>query len=511
MSTVKDPAKLPARTTHISVGTIFLLCLGYNLWAVSIGWWNSILGWHAMRQCQTALSVYWLLHGGSWVAYETPVLGAPWSLPLEFPLYQWTVAVAVKLFSTPLDQTGRMISLLYFYLTFAPAYYLLRQLRVRRCYTLVFFAMLLVSPQYVFWSRTFMIESAALFLAMCYLAGVARYLESRGRLAAVFAAVSGMLAGAVKVTTFVPFCIASAPLVLARARRFRFQPSDIARVAVPFFVIPASGTLAWTYYAEAQRAANPLAGFLTSLGLTSWFFGTVAQRINGELWHALVNDTIPDAIGNCWVWVGGMIALCIAPQRWRHACVCLALFASSELIFSNLWINHNYYAYANSLFLVAALGFAVVSLLERPDRRRYLGLALFVSATIVAANAHYRRCFLAQEQNVTSALALDLKAMTQPDDVLLVYGLDWDSKLPYYANRRALMDPGNRAFDKPEMRAALDNLKGYHVGAAVFCNDARAMPALIGQAQRAFHLRPSGLPGDCDVYLAAARDPTDSP
>ena len=45
----------------------------------------------------------------------TLVLGPPWSIPIEFPLYQWNVAAAVKIFNTPLDQTGRFFSCLLFW------------------------------------------------------------------------------------------------------------------------------------------------------------------------------------------------------------------------------------------------------------------------------------------------------------------------------------------------------------------------------------------------------------
>ena len=53
-----------------------------------------------------------MMHGGSFLRYETPVLGPPWSLPFEFPLYQGIVAGLAKIFSTPLDQTGRFVSIL---------------------------------------------------------------------------------------------------------------------------------------------------------------------------------------------------------------------------------------------------------------------------------------------------------------------------------------------------------------------------------------------------------------
>ena len=40
---------------------------------------------HSFRQTQTALTSYWFIHQGFQFAYETPVVGAPWAIPFEFP------------------------------------------------------------------------------------------------------------------------------------------------------------------------------------------------------------------------------------------------------------------------------------------------------------------------------------------------------------------------------------------------------------------------------------------
>ena len=73
----------------IAVG-LLLLHAAYFLW---IGLDHPALDFYAFRQTQTALSAYWLWHDGFRLAYETPVLGAPWAIPYEFPLYQWLVAL----------------------------------------------------------------------------------------------------------------------------------------------------------------------------------------------------------------------------------------------------------------------------------------------------------------------------------------------------------------------------------------------------------------------------------
>jgi hypothetical protein len=106
----------------IFLGGIFAICLVHSFWAMSIGWNNSILDMHGFRQTQTAISTYFVLQGGAWLAYETPVLGAPWSIPFEFPLYQWITAVWVKISGIPLDQAGRSVSVVFYYLTLWPGY-----------------------------------------------------------------------------------------------------------------------------------------------------------------------------------------------------------------------------------------------------------------------------------------------------------------------------------------------------------------------------------------------------
>src|SRR5258708_3048765 len=56
---------------------------------------------HGFRQSQTAVTINALANGSPFLRYETPVLGYPWSIPFEFPLYQWLTACLMRLFHTP--------------------------------------------------------------------------------------------------------------------------------------------------------------------------------------------------------------------------------------------------------------------------------------------------------------------------------------------------------------------------------------------------------------------------
>ena len=120
MTFLDSKSRFPFTPIETVVYLLGLLSLGFSFYTTSIGFHNTLFDFHGFRQTQTAISADSILHGGSFLRYETPVLGPPWSLPYEFPLYQGAVAVLAKIFSTPLDQTGRFVSIFFYYLCFFP-------------------------------------------------------------------------------------------------------------------------------------------------------------------------------------------------------------------------------------------------------------------------------------------------------------------------------------------------------------------------------------------------------
>jgi len=488
-------------------GCVFLLaCVLFNLWAVRIGWGHSLLDQHGFRQTQTAISVWRLLEGGPWLAYETPVLGPPWAIPMEFPLYQWVVTVAVRVLGLPLDQAGRVVSLAFFYLSMPAAFLLLRRLRVAPSHALALLGLWLVSPQYLFWSRTFMIETAALCFGLWYLVGTMRLVDEPGLGRGLVVAACGSLAGLVKLTTVVPVMLLAA--VWCAATWWRVRPSriQVAGTATALFLVPVLITAVWTEYAESVRAANPLArSFLLAAQLNTWNFGTQAQRISGEFWRVLVLRTVPDAVGHLAVMGGAGLLVAWVPLRWKETLACVGAFLVAPLTFTNLHVVHNYYACANAVFLVAAVGLAVVVVLEAPGRRRYVGIASLVVVGAIEVSGFLGGYYVTQLRETQPVAAATVARLTEPDDVVLVYGGDWSSVLPYYARRRALMDRSNRSFADPVMQEALAALHGDRIGAAVFCGATRVRTDLTRQAQLTFALENAPLRvSGCDVYARAA-------
>ena len=184
---------------------LFVVVLALHAWCSHLGWTNLPVDGHEFRQMQTALSVRYLIKDGLRLDYPTPLLGKPWSVPLEFPLYQSAVAVIAQATRLPIEQAGRAVGLAFFYLMLPAAYLLLGRLGLAPSRRLVALCLVLASPVYLFYSRTVLIESTALCLSVWFLWGYWAALAQRSRLGGAVALICGGLAAMVKLTTFAVF------------------------------------------------------------------------------------------------------------------------------------------------------------------------------------------------------------------------------------------------------------------------------------------------------------------
>ncbi|MEQ1529894.1 MAG: hypothetical protein ABL925_11300, partial [Methylococcales bacterium] len=104
---------------------------------------------HSFRQTQTALSTYWFFHDGFKLAYDTPVAGVPWSIPFEFPLYQFIVAGGARVFEISLDTSGRLTSYLFLLLCLVPARSITKSLQLPEPIFFIFSVLLFSAPIYI--------------------------------------------------------------------------------------------------------------------------------------------------------------------------------------------------------------------------------------------------------------------------------------------------------------------------------------------------------------------------
>jgi hypothetical protein len=499
---------------------LFLASLGYALWALRVGWDHSILDVHGFRQSQTAISTWSLLQGGPWVAYETPVLGAPWSLPFEFPLYQWIVALLVHLTGMGLESAGRLTSAVFYLSSALPIWSILGFLRVERIHRLVFLSIYFVSPIYLFWSRTFMIESTALFFSLTYLAFVTRWLERKHPRDAVLAMLLGIVAALVKVTTFVGFCYAAAAFVLLdwlRVHRGHISWRIFLDQWVPllgFALIPMAVAKGWVGYTDELKSLNVLAGrYLNSENLAGWNFGSIQQRVDPASWRTL-GSRIPLMIGHWAVLTAALGAALASPRSWLPVSVSLTLFVGVFLTFTNLHLVHDYYQYANAIFLIAAVGFSVRSLLVGSLTHRWAGV-LALGLVLSTCIGSYRGTYLESQKSDRrdlEPLAQEIQKSTSPNDVILVWGGDWNSQIPYLARRRALMIWPEQLLDDEIIAEAFRRLDSYKIGAMVVCGSTRRNPEYIRKRSslHRMQIEPSFGYATCQLHLPANGARSDS-
>jgi hypothetical protein len=458
---------------------IFTACLIHSFWGISRGWNNPLIDAQAFRQTQTAISVFYLLKGSPWLAYETPVLGVPWSIPMEFPLYQGIVAILVKLFQTPLDQTGRFVSAFFFYLSLIPIYVILSYLQVARAFRWLFLSLFLASPLYLFWARTFMIESTALFFSLAYLACIAVYFRYKSPIIALLACLFGIAASLTKVTTMAGFLILACVWIginWFKKDSSRNLAKDLLIPVVVFIIIPFLIAKIWVNFTDAQKLLNPMAAdFITSKALRDWNFGTIAQKLSRSQWRNYLTRTLNDVFGGLIISVMALVILPIFTSKKLLSYGLSLLFILTVAIFTNLHFVHNYYPYANAIFLLGASGFTIMGLIEK-KRKIWQSVGWFFLALILLSQLQFYRAFwypIKLHGDSYLEIASQVQTVTSPEGVLLIYGDYWSSLIPYYSQRRALMIH-NQASEE-ESKNALYKLSraNYQVEAIVFCRKTR--------------------------------------
>ncbi|MDQ5978398.1 MAG: hypothetical protein QG602_1372, partial [Verrucomicrobiota bacterium] len=285
---MESPAvvRAPARgETRFALG-LFLACLAFHFWGVQVGWQSRNLPGGEFRQAQTALSAYWIKQENNFSpAYPTPVVGKPWSVPMEFPLYQWTVVITGKLTNWSLTKAGRAVSIACFYLALPAVFLLLRRWNVAPAHRWIVLALLLTCPLYIFYARAFLIETMALMFSLWFWVAFERAVAERSKAWLALALVAAAGAGLVKVTTFLLYLLPAgvwAALRLWRNRRTVWK-TDIAWMAAAV-ALPFAATLWWLRFADATKALNPLGVAFTSANLRSFNFGWEGTRFSAELW-----------------------------------------------------------------------------------------------------------------------------------------------------------------------------------------------------------------------------------
>lgn len=435
--------------------TLVLITLVFFIFVNVVNLKNPILEQHSFRQTQTAISVFYLIKDGFTLNYITPVVGKTYSIPFEFPIYQFVVAFIAKYCGLSIDVSGRLISLLFGIGILAINNILLKEIGINRNARLFSFVLIVFAPIYLFWSGTFMIESSALFLAISSLLFVIKYARYQKNIYLILWFFLATLALLQKVTTAIfPYFIGCVVLIFLHLKAYKNSDLKITIFKIILHnlvvILPILIAYGWVLYTDILKSDNPIAVVkMTSTALTEWNYGNLTQRFSKNFWY---NNIYIRAVAPLTLFGFGFIIIfmCLLDKSIkRHIkiviCVFLGLYLIPQLVFTNLFIVHDYYHYAVVIYLCNSIGIAYSYVNLNCYTKRlpfYLLLATCVCSIVFFINQYRHAKFSRIDDSYkTLAIAREIKNQTVPDDVFVIFGYDWSSEVAYYSERKSLAVP----------------------------------------------------------------------
>lgn len=410
---------------------------------------------HSFRQTQTALTSYWFIHQGFQFAYETPVAGAPWAIPFEFPIYQTIVAFLSKAFDVSLDGTGRIVSYAFLLLTIVPVLGITKRLKLPSVTSLYFVAILFSMPIYVYWGRSFMIETAALFFGIAAIKYFLDYLLGERSVPVSFAFVFfATLCVLQKATTALPILVVlSVVFLVFEAQRHKSMRSS-ALIKSLFttgvvFLIPIIIGFAWVTFTDQVKLGNPLGEQLTSAALSKWNWGTLSQKTSSEIlttvvWGRVLSPNLGALLG---------VFLLVTPFLvGSESKIKLIIAAALSLaivplfLFTNLHLVHDYYQTANAAFFAYSVA-VTLAMVVAPVLGKLTSLfilAMIMLSNYIALNNGYLPQIKHEftKENRAFAIGKILNRELSPELQFVAFGNDWSSTFAYISERKSFTVPG---------------------------------------------------------------------
>jgi hypothetical protein len=495
--------------------SVFCVALGLHFYFATFNWTVTFMPHQEFRQAQTAIISYYIdqQNNFSW-RYETPVVGKPWvSILLEVPIYEWSVVLLSRAAGCSQLVAARTVSLVCFYLALPAFYLLLGRLKLSRNRRLLVLALILTAPLYIFYSRSFLMESMELMCCAWFLFGFVRTMDERRWLWLVATIVAGTGAALIKSATFAVWLLPGAGygvwllwqdawIAKNWGRTLRTALWGLGTVAVPL------GALRWwVVLTDPIKTAHASAGLFASKELTqgNWGLLDFAASFSTKVWTILLGRW-REAIMSPWI-VGAILLLgLVAFKAVRNRLLGLvAVFFLAQLMFPYAYAYQEYYYFACTVFLLAAMGFVFDGLLDSrmPKTLCWLVVALPFGAQLTT---YWHTYF--SEQRLTREGGFNytevLRDYVPRKSVIIVAGNDWCPIIPFYSQHRALMIRNGLEHNAAYLHRAMNDLEGEEVSAIILVGPSREDKALLKLLADRFGIdasSPALEENSTDVYL----------
>lgn len=468
---------------------LFLSALVFHAYFVTVNWsWGFMLG-HEFRQAQTALITEYIDKQDNFgTYYETPILGKPWAFPLEFPFYQWTVVAVKRVFDWEYFEAARAVSLACFYGALPAVFLLLGSFGVTTARRWVLLAVVLMAPVYIFYSRAFLIDPMAMMFSAWFLTAFIRAMQTRSWVWWSLAVLVGTVGILIKSLVFLVWLFPAAlygawSLWQAWQREKTWQAvGRTVAFGVGAVILPYLAITWWVGYTDDIKEVHRSAYIFTSTALTEGNFGTfsIESRLAKDTW-VVMGQRWAEALTFPVFILGYILFGAVCCHAYRKFIIgAFLIWMFGQLAFPYAYAFQDYYFYAGAIFVLLALGFVTVGILEKGRWPKLLRVGLACAPFGFLGYSYLSGYYQGQkiQSYGGSGMTALLNDMLPPDSVILGIGHDWSAIIPYYAKRKALMVRSGLENDE-YLQGAVDDLEGEFISAVVISGAYRDDTALI--------------------------------
>ena len=347
---------------------------------------------HLYRQSQTVMTALYLPSEGFRFNYSTPIMGYPWAVPLEFPIYQWFAVLIQKIFGFDLVIAGKLINITGHIINNLLIIQIFRNYKIDRLIIFLGLIFYNVFPFYLIFDTTFLVDSLTLTLCFSAIYFLSRYLKDEKKvlnIAGFF--LFALFTGVSKSTTFISVLSPIVALLLLQhlmehggfRKLFTYKNKPVRDIYLAGILFALAFTImyAWVIYSDHIKMQNPLSAEWASANLWTWNFGSLTQRLSLVHWKGYFTNTMiyhPAFMLLAAAGIGGFVLYANRKEKLLGICF-LLLFLAPPLIFFNLFYIHTYYSIANMLFLYFILSTIVTVLIRQKTLLiKNLGLGLAI-------------------------------------------------------------------------------------------------------------------------------------
>jgi hypothetical protein len=439
---------------------------GYALGYLLTGLFAIVLRWptmnfplseaYAFRQMQTTLMIREFMDGGYFQLSPLPVLGPPWQVPLEFPLFQWIAAMGGSVLGASPQVAGRLTALFFFFLC-AFLVVLIGNRMYSRLVGFTAFVVFLFLPFGWQWGNAPLIDFAATAGALGSFYLVMLWVERRSWWLITFLTITISLVCLVKITTAVVWVVPIvAVAVLWKKTVSMREVTNRWPLLIPAVLSSVAG-LGWGKFSDVYKSNYQFMEFLESQSLTEWLFGSLEQRLDTASW-SMIFIYSQAIFGLLLIFILLLISALIF---WENRATTIALASTlfiGPMIFFNLYYLHSYYLASTYPALVMVMAAGIVGVAKTMRKDPLGSNAARFSVVTTAVFGLLLMAWISPEGHLVSQrsaeglyqfpLAQEMADHTPVDAGVIIVGCDWDPAYSYLSGRKTLMLSGRNSDER---------------------------------------------------------------